>query len=66
MNNERNDIFFTKFPTTKVIYVRCPSVYATATVNIPVVAVLTDSLVAKCEFAHLLTVTTKDKAHGTV
>ena len=37
MNNERNDIFFTKLPTTKVIYVRCPSVYATATVNIPVV-----------------------------
>ena len=64
MNNERNDIFFTKLPTTKVIYVRCPSVYATATVNIPVVAVLTDCLVAKCEFTHLLAITPKDNAHG--
>ena len=66
MNNKRNDIFFTKLPTTKVIYVRCPPVYATATVNIPVVAVLTDCLVAKCKFTHLLTITPKDNAYGTV
>ena len=38
--------------------------HATATVNIPVVAVLTDCLVAKCEFTHLLAITPKDNAHG--